>query len=67
MWGGSPLSSAGDGARRLGTMEIECVLVSHPAVAEAAVVGPPDELKGEGIVAIVNPGGRPQRRHRPDG
>jgi acetyl-CoA synthetase len=38
---------------RLGTMEIESALVSHPAVAEAAVVGRPDDLKGEGIVAFV--------------
>lgn len=38
---------------RLGTMEIESALVSHPTVAEAAVVGRPDELKGEGIVAFV--------------
>ncbi len=38
---------------RLGTMEVESALVSHPAVAEAAVVGRPDELKGEGIVAFV--------------
>ncbi len=38
---------------RLGTMEIESALVSHPAVAEAAVVGRPDELKGSGIVAFV--------------
>jgi acetyl-CoA synthetase len=38
---------------RLGTMEIESALVSHPAVAEAAVVGRPDELKGESIVAFV--------------
>jgi acetyl-CoA synthetase len=34
-------------------MEIESALVSHPAVAEAAVVGRPDDLKGEGIVAFV--------------
>lgn len=33
---------------RLGTMEIESALVSHPSVAEAAVVGRPDELKGRG-------------------
>lgn len=39
---------------RLGTMEIESALVSHPAVAEAAVVGRPDELKGQGIVAFVS-------------
>ncbi|ABB57382.1 acetate--CoA ligase [Synechococcus elongatus] len=38
---------------RLGTMEIESALVSHPAVAEAAVVGRPDDLKGEGIVAFI--------------
>ena len=38
---------------RLGTMEIESALVSHPAVAEAAVVSKPDELKGEEIVAFV--------------
>ena len=38
---------------RLGTAEIESALVSHPDVAEAAVVGRPDELKGSGIVAFV--------------
>ncbi len=38
---------------RLSTMEIESALVSHPAVAEAAVVGKPDELKGQGIAAFV--------------
>jgi len=38
---------------RLGTMEIESALVSHPSVAEAAVVGCPDEIKGEEIVAFV--------------
>jgi acetyl-CoA synthetase len=38
---------------RLGSMEIESALVSHPAVAEAAVVGRPDDIKGEGIVAFV--------------
>jgi acetyl-CoA synthetase len=38
---------------RLGTMEIESALVSHSAVAEAAVVGRPDEVKGEDIVAFV--------------
>jgi len=38
---------------RLGTMEVESALVSHEAVAEAAVVGRPDELKGQGIVAFV--------------
>jgi acetyl-CoA synthetase len=39
---------------RLGTMEIESALVSHPAVTEAAVVGKPDELRGESIVAFVS-------------
>ncbi|MBD2100692.1 acetate--CoA ligase [Leptolyngbya sp. FACHB-261] len=38
---------------RLGTMEIESALVSHPAVAEAAVVGKPDELRGEAVFAFV--------------
>jgi len=38
---------------RLGTMEVESALVSHPAVAEAAVVGRPDEVKGQAIVAFV--------------
>ncbi|MBI3605152.1 MAG: acetate--CoA ligase [Nitrospirae bacterium] len=38
---------------RLGTMEIESALVSHPGVAEASVVGRPDDLKGTAIVAFV--------------
>ena len=38
---------------RLGTMEIESALVSHPTVAEAAVVGRPDDLKGEEVFAFV--------------
>ncbi|MHB1585932.1 MAG: acetate--CoA ligase [Acidiferrobacteraceae bacterium] len=38
---------------RLGTMEIESALVAHPKVAEAAVVGRPDELRGECVVAFV--------------
>ncbi|HRX54351.1 MAG TPA: acetate--CoA ligase [Verrucomicrobiales bacterium] len=38
---------------RLGTAEVESALVSHPAVAEAAVVGRPDEIKGQGVVAFV--------------
>jgi acetyl-CoA synthetase len=38
---------------RMGTMEIESALVSHPAVAEAAVVGKPDETTGEAICAFV--------------
>jgi acetyl-CoA synthetase len=38
---------------RIGTMEVESALVSHASVAEAAVVGRPDDLKGQGIVAFV--------------
>ena len=38
---------------RLGTMEIESALVAHPKVAEAAVVGRPDDLKGQAISAFV--------------
>jgi acetyl-CoA synthetase len=38
---------------RIGTMEVESALVDHPAVAEAAVVGRADELKGQAIAAFV--------------
>jgi acetyl-CoA synthetase len=38
---------------RLGTAEIESALVAHHSVAEAAVVGRPDEIKGQGVVAFV--------------
>lgn len=38
---------------RLSTMEIESALASHPSVAEAAVVGRPDPVKGQGISAFV--------------
>ena len=38
---------------RLGTREVEDALVSHPSVAEAAVAGKPDPVKGETIVAFV--------------
>ncbi len=38
---------------RIGTMEIESALVSHPKVAEAAVVGRPDAIKGQAVVAYV--------------
>jgi acetyl-CoA synthetase len=45
---------------RMGTMEIESALVAHPLVAEAAVVGRPDDLTGEAIVAfVVLKGARP--------
>jgi acetyl-CoA synthetase len=38
---------------RLSTMEVESALVSHPKVAEAAVVGYPHDIKGEGICCFV--------------
>ena len=38
---------------RVGTMEVESALVDHPDVAEAAVVGKPHEIKGQGIAAFV--------------
>jgi acetyl-CoA synthetase len=38
---------------RIGTSEIESALVSHPAVAEAAAVGRPDDLKGQALVVFV--------------
>jgi acetyl-CoA synthetase len=38
---------------RIGTAEVESALVSHPQVAEAAVVGRPDEMKGQALVAFV--------------
>ena len=45
---------------RLGTMEIESALVANPKVAEAAVVGKPDEIKGESVFAyVVLRGARP--------
>ncbi len=39
---------------RMGTAEIESALVAHPAVAEAAVVGYPHDIKGQGIYAYVS-------------
>ena len=52
---------------RLGTMEVESALVSHPRVAEAAVVGRPDDLKGSALVAFVTVqqgGGTPDEKLR---
>jgi acetyl-CoA synthetase len=40
---------------RIGTMEVESAIVSSPEVAEAAVVGRPDEITGTAIVAFVSP------------
>lgn len=42
---------------RIGTMEVESALVSHPNVAEAAAVGIEHEIKGQGVVAFVTPTG----------
>jgi acetyl-CoA synthetase len=42
-------------AHRIGTMEVESALVSHPDVAEAAVIGIPDEITGQAIAAFVTP------------
>ena len=39
--------------KRLGPAEVESALVSHPAVAEAAAIGVPDDVKGEALVAFV--------------
>ena len=41
--------------RKVGPAEVEDALCRHPAVAEAAVIGVPDEIKGEAIVAFVVP------------
>jgi acetyl-CoA synthetase len=40
---------------RISTMEVESALVSHPSVAEAAVIGITDEIKGQAIAAFVTP------------
>jgi acetyl-CoA synthetase len=40
---------------RIGTMEVESALVSHPSVAEAAVIGIAHEIKGQAIAAFVTP------------
>lgn len=42
-------------AHRIGTAEVESALVSHPAVAEAAVIGIPDDITGQAIAAFVTP------------
>ena len=51
---------------RMGTAEVESALVAHPKVAEAAVVGFPHELKGQGIYAYVtlNAGEEPSEELR---
>ena len=48
---------------RLGTMEVESALVANPRVAEAAVVGVPHEIKGQGIAAFVTLKGTNNRKN----
>jgi len=51
---------------RLSTIEIESALVSHPAVAESAAVGRPDDIKGQAVVAFVTLLGEPTDALRDD-
>jgi acetyl-CoA synthetase len=53
---------------RLGTMELESAMVSHPAIVEAAVIGKPHEIKGEAIVvfAILKQGYKPSEELKKD-
>ncbi|MGI8586354.1 MAG: AMP-binding protein [Chloroflexia bacterium] len=52
--------------KRVGPAEVESAAVSHPAVAEAAAIGVPDELKGEAVVvfAMLRPGNAPSEALR---
>jgi acetyl-CoA synthetase len=52
--------------KRIGPAEIESVLVNHPAVSEAAVVGLPDDLKGESLACfcVLKPGRTPSQALR---
>jgi acetyl-CoA synthetase len=52
--------------KRLGPAEVESVLVSHPAVVEAAAIGVPDEIKGNSVVAfcVLAPGQAPDEALR---
>ncbi|MDZ7784204.1 MAG: acetate--CoA ligase [Halioglobus sp.] len=49
---------------RMGTAEVESALVLHDAIAEAAVVGFPHDIKGQGIYAYVTPDGRTSKPAR---
>jgi acetyl-CoA synthetase len=53
---------------RLGPFEVESALIEHPAVAESAVVGKPDELRGEIVKAfiVLRPGHEPSEQLRED-
>ena len=52
---------------RIGTMEVESALVDHPAVAEAAVVGRPHDIKGQALAAFVTvKEGHPSDSHLAD-
>jgi acetyl-CoA synthetase len=51
---------------RLSTMEVESTIVGHEGVAEAAVIGIPDELTGQAIVAFVTPEGATDADGLPD-
>jgi acetyl-CoA synthetase len=52
--------------KRVGPAEVESLLVSHPAVAEAAAIGVPDEIKGQVVVAfaVLQPGSTPSESLR---
>jgi acetyl-CoA synthetase len=52
--------------KRLGPAEVESILVGHPAVAEAGVIGVPHEVKGEAVVCFVvlKPGRQPSDQLR---
>jgi acetyl-CoA synthetase len=52
--------------KRVGPAEVESVLVSHPAVAEAAAIGVPHEIKGEAVVcfAVLRPDAKPSEALR---
>jgi acetyl-CoA synthetase len=54
--------------RRIGPGEIEGALMEHPAASEAAAIGIPDEIKGEGIVCFVvlHPGHEPTEKLKED-
>ena len=52
---------------RLSTAEIESALVSHPAVAEAAVIATADDLTGQSVRGLRHPGLRRRARARPGG